>query len=157
MKLQSLRKNCHTITIDGKPMILRMDLNAMDYLERACGGIEQAANARDIKTQKHFIRAFLLCNYPENAEVFNRDDLNGLKPSLYQVGEWFDPDTMAAVSLELYNLALEQMEVPEGENSLGEQMQETVVAAIGALLKLCGQPNLDEALKVFGYQRQEKS
>ncbi|WP_050696612.1 hypothetical protein [Anaeromassilibacillus senegalensis] len=157
MKLQSLRKNCHTITIDEKPMTLRMDLNALDYLERTCGGIEQAANAQDIKTQKHFIRAFLLCNYPENAEVFNRDDLNGLKPSLYQVGQWFDPDTIAAVSLELYTLALEQMEVPEGENSLGEQMKETVVAAIGALLKLCGQPNLDEALKVFGYRRQEKS
>lgn len=157
MSLQDLRGAYKTITIAGQPMKLRLDLNALDYLERTCGGIEKAACASDIKTQKHFIRSFLLCNYPENADRFNADTVEGLKPSLFQVGEWFDPDTIAAVSMELYNLALDQMAPPEGENSLGEQMQETTVAAIGALLKLCGQPSLDEALKVFGYQRREKS
>lgn len=157
MGLQELRQPYKTITIQGKEMKLRLDLNALDYLERTCGGIEKATGAGDIKNQKHLIRAFLLCNYPENAEVFNSDKIEGLKPSLYEIGEWFDPETITAVSTELYKIALEQMAPPEGENRLGEKMVEAAVAAIGALLKLCGQENLEKALKVFGLPVLEKS
>ena len=157
MNLQELRQSYKTITVQGKPMKLRLDLNALDYLERSCDGIEKATSAGDIKTQKHLIRAFMLCNYPENSEVFNSDKIDNLKPSLYEIGEWFDPDTITAVSTELYKMALEQMAPPEGENRLGEQMVETAVAAIGAILKLCGQESLEKALKVFGLPALGKS
>ena len=67
MELKTLRKPAYTITIEGKPMRLRCDLNALDYLERSCGGLKAIGPSADIKTQKQLVRAFLLCNYPENA------------------------------------------------------------------------------------------
>lgn len=156
MKLQELRPSRHTITIGKQVMRLRLDLNALDYLERMCGGLEHISD-RDARMQKHLIRAFLLCNYPENEEIINRDALDQVKPSLYEVGSWFDPDTMNAVATELYKLALEEIEPPEDENSLGENQAEIAAAAIGALLKLCGRESLEKALKAFGLPRQEKS
>ncbi len=50
MGLNELRKPSYTITVNGSPMRLRCDLNAMDYLERSCGGLDKAST--DIQSQR---------------------------------------------------------------------------------------------------------
>lgn len=155
MGLNELRKPVYTITVNGSPMRLRCDLNALDYLERSCGGLEGAS--ADLQSQKHMIRAFLLCNYPENAEAMENGDLAALKPSLWEVGEWFDPDTMEAVITELYKIAAESVTPPEGEKRLGKPETGAALQALSALSRLFGRQNLEEAWRIFGSQPQGKS
>ena len=150
MELKALRKPAYTMTIDGRQMRLRCDLNALDYLERSCGGLKNIGPHSDIRTQKHMVRAFLLCNYPENAKILDSGNLDDLKPSLWQIGEWFDSDTIQAVTTELFKIALESTASPEDENSLGESMVGVALEAIGALSRLCGRRNLEEAFRIFG-------
>ena len=157
MELKTLRKPAYTITIEGKPMRLRCDLNALDYPERSCGGLKAIGPSADIKTQKQLVRAFLLCNYPENAAALEAGELDALKPSLWQIGEWFDPETIGAVTAELLQIALESMEPPEGEHRLGEPMTRVALEAIGALSRFCGRRNLEEAFRIFGAAPQGKS
>lgn len=156
MELKTLRKPAYTITIEGKPMRLRCDLNALDYLERSCGGLKNISPRADILTQKHMIRAFLLCNYPENAKIMDSGNIEELSPTLWQIGEWFDADTIQAVTAELFKIAIDSTTPPEGENSLGEPMIEMALEAIGALSKLCGRQNLEEAFRIFGTAPREK-
>ena len=155
MGLNELRKPSYTITVNGSPMRLRCDLNALDYLERSCGGLEKAST--DIQSQKHMVRAFLLCNYPENGEALEKGDLSALKPSLWEVGEWFDPDTMEAVAAELYKIAAESVSPPEGEKRLGKLGTGAALQALSALSKLFGRQSLDEAYRIFGSQPPGKS
>lgn len=154
--LKDMKPQIFTITIDGKSMKLRYDMNALDYLERVVGSISEAFADQSMLGRKHMIRAALLCNYEENKKLLDEDNLRDLKPTLSQVGEWFDADTMKAVATELYTIALKQMNV-EGENRMGEQQAvETLLTAIGALSKLYGRQNLEKAFQIFGTQPQAK-
>ena len=134
MELKTLRKPAYTITIEGKPMRLRCDLNALDYLERSCGGLKAIGPSADIKTQKQLVRAFLLCNYPENAAALEAGELDALKPSLWQIGEWFDPETIGAVTAELLQIALESMEPPGGAGGDWSALEVLWTAELGRSL-----------------------
>lgn len=154
--LKDIKPQIKTITIEGESYKIRYDMNALDYLERSFGSIDKAFTDESILGQKHMIRAALLCNFEKNKQMLDENNLNELIPSLSQVGEWFDTDTMKAVATELYTVALEQMSV-EGENSVGEsQAVQTLLTAIGALSKLYGPRSLKKALMIFGYLPQEK-
>lgn len=154
--LKDIKPQIKTITIEGNIYKIRYDMNALDYLERTFGSIDKAFSDDTILGQKHTIRAALLCNFEENKPLLDENSLEKLMPTLSQVGEWFDVDTMKAVATELYNTALEQMS-SEGENSLGEnQTAEILLTAIGALSKLYGVQSLQKALKAFGFLPQEK-
>lgn len=154
--LKDIKPQITTITIEGKPYKIRYSMNALDYLERVFGNIDNAFNDDTILGQKHTIRAALLCNFEENKQLLDENNIDDLRPSLSQVGEWFDADTMKAVATELYSVAMEQMGV-EGENSMGEQQAvQTLINAIGVLSKLYGQQNLQNAWRIFGTPPQEK-
>ena len=151
-----MKRQTHRITIEGEAMNIRYDMNALDYLERVTGGLDKAFSDESILGQKHTIRAALLCNYEDNKRLLEEDNLNDLKPSLSQVGAWFDADTMKAVATELYNVAIQQMTV-EGENCMGEQQAvETLLKAIGALSRLYGSQRLQKAWTIFGTLPLEK-
>lgn len=153
----------HTVTIGDKTFKLKYTMNAKDYLERVYGSEQEAftkctGDNVKAKDMKHFIRAFMLINDAENLERMDNDDLKNLTPSLSEIGEMLDMDTMQAINVQLFNIAIESLTV-EGENSLGEskQAQEILVNAIGALSKSCGKQNLEKALKIFGYLPQKIS
>ena len=159
MMISEIRPIVYTMTIEGKTMKLRFDMNALDYLERACGDYAKAFADESIRGQKQIIRAALLCNYPENGRLLEEGRLDELRPTLSQVGAWFDVATMQAVAAELFKVALEQMDAGEDEERLGESKaaQEAVVAAIGCLSKLYGRSNLEEALRISGMLPRGKS
>lgn len=154
--LKDMKPQIVTITIEDKPMKIRYDMNALDYLERIKGSLTEAFEDESMLGRKHIIRAALMCNYEENKKLLDENNLDKLKPSLSQVGEWFDADTMRAVATELYKVAMEQIST-EGENSMGEQQTvETLLTAIGALSRLYGRQNFQKAYQIFGTQPHEK-
>lgn len=157
--IQDIRPIVYTMTIDNKTMKLRFDMNALDYLERACGDYARAFSDESIQGQKQILRAALLCNYPDNGKLLDEGRLSELEPSLSQVGAWFDVATMQAVAAELYRIALEQTAIEEGEHRPGEQKAalEAAVTAIGCLSKLYGRSSLEEALRISGYLPHGKS
>ena len=153
--LREIRPITYTVTINGKTMKLRYDMNALDYLERVCGGLTEAFADKSVLGQKQVIRAALLCNYPENLRLLEENRPDKLRPALSELGAWIDVTGMEALSTELYRVALEQMSAGEGKQSLGEPG--ALVDAIGALCKLYGRQSCEEALQAFGEAHPEKS
>lgn len=154
--LREIRPIIYTVSINGNAMKLRYDMNALDYLERVYGGLAEAFADQTVLGQKQVIRAALLCNYPENLRLLEENRLDDLRPALSEVGGWFDMPGMEALSAELYRIALEQMNAGgEGKQGLGEP--ETLVNAIGALCRLYGRRNCEEALRAFGEAHPAKS
>lgn len=156
MPLKDIRPTVYSITVDGKELKLKLNLNSLDYLERTVGGLEGALKATDVQSKLHLIRAFMLVNYTENLDALEENRLEDLQPKLSQIGQWFDTETLNAVTVELYRIAIESMG-GEGEKRPGEYPPELIEALIGSLSRLFGVQNWDKAVKAFGKQPQKRS
>lgn len=156
MSLRDEKRQTYTMTVDGQRRKLRFDLNALDYLERKFGAVHTAFEDRHIRTQKHILRAALMCNYPENVELLESNDLASIRPTLDELGEWFDLETVEAVAENLYDVFLKQITAQEGEKRLGKPPVELLMETIGALSRLYGRRNLEEAWANFGAAHPEK-
>lgn len=164
MSLKDLRpQKIYTITLNGKEMKVKYTMNSKDYLERIYGDEQEAFSKISVGNPKaldlkHFVRAFLMINFEENLEHMDNGDLEQIKPSLSEIGNYMDIDTMQSACIELFNIAVESMMVNSNGDELGESqaLVEMAEVAIGALLKLFGATNFKKAIKAFGYQHRKK-
>lgn len=164
MSLKDLRpQKVYTLTLGDTEFKVKYTMNSKDYLERVYGDEQKAFEKISVinpkaKDLKHFVRAFLMINYEENLEHMDNDELDKIKPSLAEIGNAMDLDTMQSACIELFNIAIDSLTVNSNGDEKGENQALIAMAetAVGALLKLFGRTNLEKALKNFGYQAQKK-
>lgn len=123
MNLTEIKQKGIKITLDGKEMLLRYDLNAFAYLEAKLGKDWLNKDMSNLRLLKHFLRAGLLHNY-DNDKYYDNDDYNSLKPTLSQVGRMVDMDALMTLPDQIIaamEAALPEKTEDEGENSPGEQ------------------------------------